>query len=182
MRMVTPLTLVSLPTHVDAGREAPPDAPAGSRSPTTQAVRAIRVMVVLLSRGPADFDRCERVDLGGIDKTFNTQILSESRIWQAARRPVVDRRDAVARQDGGVREPARDVVLGPAPEDLLVRALDRGDERMVCRDLRTGRRDVDLVFEPVLREALLQAPDKRDEFAARLRQRQSRRHANIEKE
>src|SRR6185437_5051526 len=98
----------------------------------------------------ADLHCYAGVDLGSLDEPVDLEALAELDVHQAGRGAVVDGRDAVARERGGVAEPARHVALGLRAEHALVRVVDGGHELVTLLDLRPGRGHVDLALELVV--------------------------------
>src|SRR5205085_11685463 len=95
-----------------------------------------------VTSGPADLHRSARVDLRRPHEPGDLQVFAQLGVRQSRRRPVVERRDPVARKHRRVGEPAHDVRLGRGAEDLRVRLADRDDDRGRILDLAAGRRDV----------------------------------------
>src|SRR5205823_14695923 len=123
-----------------------------TRSPTPDAVRCTPTPAECgraPSCGPTYTDTAARVDLCPPHEPLDCEVLTELRIGKPARRAVVDRRDAVPRQDRRVREPPRDVAPSRRAEHVYMRRLERSHEGMLGVDLRPRGCHVDLGLDAV---------------------------------
>src|SRR3954463_13577513 len=76
----------------------------------------------------ADLHCRARIDLGRPYEPRDLEVLAQLRFGQPRRRPVVERRDPVAREHARIGEPADDIGFGRGAEDLRVRLPNGGDD------------------------------------------------------
>src|SRR5262249_5905243 len=127
-----------VPPRTRGGRPAPATTPvSASGPPSREGGRTRRRRPAPASPGEArrPTSRAEPlrracVDVGSPNETVDVEVLAELGVEQTCGRAVVHGRDPVAGKHRRVGEPPGDVPPGRLAEDLLVRRVDRGDERV----------------------------------------------------
>src|SRR6188768_2167079 len=124
----TSRTAISSPSSTPARPAPSPNVTSFTRHSSSRSLEPRIDSTQSPSRDAADAHCDPGARLGGADEPVDLEVLALLDVHQPGRGAVVHRRDPVARQRRGIREPAGHVAPRWLAEHLLVRRVDRGHE------------------------------------------------------